>query len=178
LSSDQNIIALLLSEKDSHRGFAMLTEQYSERLYWHVRKMVNDHDDTNDLIQDIFIKVWTKKDNFRGDSNLFTWMYRIATNETLNFLNKKSRKMSVSMDQDYEVSSGRDVHPTDGDTIALKLKMAINRLPDKQRLVFNMRYFDEIKFQEISEITGTSVGALKASYHIAVKKIEDILNED
>ena len=147
-------------------------------MYWHVRKMVIDHDDANAVTQDVFIKVWKNIDSFREDAKLFTWIYRIATNECLNFLNKKKRKFlipihDVSAELTSKLDSGAHI---DGDEIQLKLQKALLKLPDKQRLVFNMKYFEELKFSEIAEITGTSEGALKASYHHAVKKIEEILN--
>lgn len=142
--------------------------------------MVIDHDDANDLTQDIFVKVWNNIASFREDSKLFTWIYRIATNECLNFLNKKKRKFLIPI---YDVTSELTAkvdseHYFSGDEIEKKLQKAILQLPNKQRLVFNMKYFEEMKFSEISEVTGTSEGALKASYHHAVKKIEEFLNED
>lgn len=142
--------------------------------------MVIDHDDANDLTQDIFVKVWSNLTKFRGDSSLFTWVYRIATNECLNFLQKKKRRFmlpiaDVSKELESKIDSGDMIT---GDEIQIKLQKALIKLPDKQRVVFNMKYFDEMKFDEISEITGTSVGALKASYHHAVKKIELFLSED
>lgn len=142
--------------------------------------MVIDHDDANDLTQDIFVKVWSNLTKFRGDSSLFTWVYRIATNECLNFLQKKKRRFmlpiaDVSKELESKIDSGDMIT---GEEIQIKLQKALIKLPDKQRVVFNMKYFDEMKFDEISEITGTSVGALKASYHHAVKKIELFLSED
>lgn len=142
--------------------------------------MVIDHDDSDDLVQDIFIKVWKNLDKFREDSKLFTWIYRIATNECLNFLNKKKNKFflpinDVAEELSTKIDNGGHIS---GDEIQMKLQKALLTLPNKQRLVFNMKYFDEMKFKDISEITGTSVGALKASYHIAVKKIEENLKID
>lgn len=141
--------------------------------------MVIDHDDTDDLVQDVFIKVWNNLSTFRKDSQLFTWLYRIATNESISFLNRKKLRNSISLNDNSE---SMDLLETlaespyfDGDKAQMKLQKALLSLPEKQRLVFNMKYFDDLKYEEISEILGTSVGALKASFHIAVKKIEQIL---
>ncbi len=143
--------------------------------------MVIDHDDANDLTQEIFIKVWNNLEKFKEESKLFTWIYRIATNECLNFLKKKQRRQMVSLeDQPHPelASAFTSGSLISGDDIEMKLQQALLKLPDKQRLVFNLRYFDEMKFQEIAEITATSEGALKASYHHAVKKIEQFINTD
>lgn len=142
--------------------------------------MIIDHDDTNDLTQDIFVKVWNNIDSFREDAKLFTWIYRIATNECLNFLKKKKRKYLVPIHDVAGELAGKldEGGHISGDEIQLKLQKAVLKLPDKQRLVFNMKYFEEMKFSDISEVTGTSEGALKASYHHAVKKIEEFLNDD
>lgn len=160
-------------------GFNLLTREFQERIYWHVRKMVIDHEDANDLVQDIFVKIWKNLDKFREESKLYTWIYRIATNECLNFLSKKKRKFLIPVhDVAAELSSKLDNSANvDGDEIQLLLQKAILTLPDKQRVVFNLKYFDELKFEEIAEITQTSVGALKASYHLAVKKIEKYVHE-
>lgn len=159
-------------------GFNLLTRKYQERVYWHIRKMVIDHDDTNDLVQDVFIKIWKNIGSFRKDSNLFTWIYRIATNETLTFLAKKKKRFFIPIhDLSEELESKLEESDLiDGDEIQMKLQKALLKLPEKQRLVFNMKYFDELKFKDIAVITGTSVGALKASYHHATKKIEEYLN--
>jgi RNA polymerase sigma factor (sigma-70 family) len=155
----------------------MLVRSYQQRVYWHVRKMVIDHDDADDITQEVFIKVHKSIENFREDSQLFTWIYRIATNECLNFLNKKRRRFFLPIeDINPQLSAKIDSSDTiSGDEIQKKLQKALLHLPDKQRLVFNMRYFDDLSYENISEITNTSVGALKASYHHAVKKIEDYL---
>lgn len=142
--------------------------------------MVIDHDDTDDLVQEVFVKVWKNLGKFREDSKLYTWVYRIATNECLNFLRKKKRRFFVPIhDLEGELTEKltQNIVPT-GDEVQTKLQKALLKLPDKQRLVFNMKYFDDMKFTDIAEITGTSVGALKASYHHAVKKIEDLINTD
>lgn len=178
---EDNYIVERIRDKETRRyGFNLLVKTYQERVYWHVRKMVIDHEDANDLTQNIFIKIWNNLESFRAESGLFTWIYRIATNECLNFLKKKRRAYWVSMDT-MEGALTQKVNQGDhisGDEIQLKLQKALLKLPDKQRLVFNMKYFDELKFEEIAGITNTSVGALKASYHHAVKKIEKIIRED
>jgi len=157
----------------------MLVRGYQQRVYWHVRKMVIDHDDADDLTQEVFIKIHRYIDNFREDSQLFTWIYRIATNECLTFLDKKKRRFFLPIgDVERELTAKLDTssHVT-GDEIQMKLQKALLKLPDKQRLVFNMRYFEDLSYEEIAEITKTSVGALKASYHHAVKKIEEFLSQ-
>jgi RNA polymerase sigma-70 factor (ECF subfamily) len=146
-------------------------------LYWHIRKIVIGHDDTDDVLQNTFIKVWKGLESFKGESRLYTWMYRIATNEALSLLRQKQRQRTSSIHPiEYELSRQleSDEYFT-GDEIQLKLQQAILTLPEKQRLVFNMRYYDETPYEEMSEILETSVGALKASYHIAAKKIEELL---
>ncbi|MFT7031952.1 MAG: RNA polymerase sigma factor (sigma-70 family) [Cyclobacteriaceae bacterium] len=177
---DKDLIEKIQNPDTRNYGFNLLVREYQERIYWHVRKMVIDHDDSDDLVQDIFIKVWKNFDKFREDSKLYTWIYRIATNECLNFLNKKKNKFflpinDVASELATKIDSGGHIS---GDEIQMKLQKALLKLPNKQRLVFNMKYFDEMKFKDISEITGTSVGALKASYHLAVKKIEENLKID
>jgi len=171
-------LLLKLKDPDSiNYGFNLLVRKYQQKIYWHIRKMVIDHDDTDDLVQDVFIKVWKHVGNFREDAQLYTWIYRIATNECLNFLRKKKNKFFLPIhDVQNELSEKLDSsHYIDGDEIQLKLQKALLKLPDKQRLVFNMKYFDEMKYEEISEITNTTVGSLKANYHHAVKKIEAFL---
>lgn len=157
----------------------MLVRAYQQRVYWLVRKMVIDHDDSDDITQEVFIKIHKAIDNFREDSQLYTWIYRIATNECLSFLNKKKRRFFLPIeDVSKELSSRIDTAPDiTGDEIQKKLQKAILTLPDKQRLVFNMKYFEDLPYEDISEITNTSVGALKASFHHAVKKIEEYLSE-
>ncbi len=161
-------------------AFALLVKDYKERLYWHIRKMVIVHDDADDLLQNTFLKAWNHLDNFRGDSSLYTWLYRIATNETLNFLNKRKEAL-LNEASDLETMLGNHVE-TDplftGDEIQKRLQKCILALPDKQRLVFNMKYFDNLTYDQISEITGTSVGALKASYFHAVRKIEAFIKNE
>lgn len=160
-------------------AFNAVVRKYSERLYWHVRRFLCSHDDTNDLMQDIFIKVWKALPSFRGESNMFTWIYRIATNEVLNHLRKQKFLGLVELESSSErlIKKIDDDPYFNGDALQRELHKAIQRLPEKQRLVFNMRYFDELKYEEIAEITGTSVGALKASYHHAYNKIKAELEE-
>jgi RNA polymerase sigma-70 factor (ECF subfamily) len=162
------------------KAFETIVSYYSEKLYRQIRKMVMSHDDANDLLQNTFLKAWTSIDLFRGDAKLSTWLYRIAFNESITFLNKQHAQPSISLD-DQEAFLADKLESDeyfDGDAIQLKLQKAILSLPDKQRVVFNLRYYDEMPYDEMSEILGTSVGALKASYHHATKKIEEFLNRD
>ncbi len=177
---DQELIEKLAGDDTRNFAFNQLVRKYQERIYWHVRKMVIDHDDADDVVQEVFIKVWKNLHRFRQDSQLYTWIYRIATNECLNFLKKKRRVslLSLSDYQDVLISKLDLAVQVDGDMIEMKLQKALLKLPDKQRMVFNMKYFDDMKYQDIAAITETSVGSLKASYHHAVKKIEEILNHD
>jgi len=175
---DSEILEKFARESTRDEAFNLLLNKYQQKIYWHIRRLVIDHDDTDDLVQDVFIKVWKGLANFRSDSQLFTWLYRIATNESITFLNRKKLRNSVSLDESagYELAETLADSPYfDGDKAQMKLQKALLTLPEKQRLVFNMKYFDDLKYEEISEILGTSVGALKASFHIAVKKIEHIL---
>ncbi|WP_256004244.1 MULTISPECIES: RNA polymerase sigma factor [Pedobacter] len=178
---DAEILKKFSSPETRDEAFNLLIQKYKQKLYWHIRRLVIDHDDTDDLVQDVFVKVWKNLANFRSDSQLYTWLYRIATNESITFLNKKKQQNNTSLDEvSGELERTLLASPYfDGDKLQLKLQKALLTLPEKQRLIFNMKYFDELKYEEISEITGTSVGALKASFHIAVKKIEAfMLNED
>jgi RNA polymerase sigma factor (sigma-70 family) len=174
---DKELLNKIRNPETRNYGFNMLVRSYQQRVYWHVRKMVIDHDDADDITQEVFIKVHKSIETFREDSQLFTWIYRIATNECLNFLNKKRRRFFLPIeDISAQLSAKIDSSDTmSGDEIQKKLQKALLHLPDKQRLVFNMRYFDDLSYENISDITKTSVGALKASYHHAVKKIEDYL---
>jgi RNA polymerase sigma-70 factor, ECF subfamily len=179
-ANDKDIVAGIKSDNKTEQAFKFLVEKYQERLYMHIRKMVISHADTDDLLQETFIKAYRGIDKFREDSSLFTWLYRIATNETLNFIKKKKRSY-VFTASDYEdqlILSLKGDEYFDGDEAAYKLQQAILKLPEKQRLVFNMKYYDDLKYDEISEILNTSVGALKASYHHAVKKIEENLRSE
>ncbi|MFM8912134.1 MAG: RNA polymerase sigma factor [Flammeovirgaceae bacterium] len=172
---DKELLLKIRTEETRNYGFNMLVRTYQQRVYWHVRKMVIDHDDADDLTQEIFIKIHKYIDSFREDSQLFTWIYRIATNECLSFLNRKKKRFFLPIeDVTQQLSTKIDKDPDlDGDEIQKRLQKAILQLPEKQRLVFNMKYFEDLPYEQISEITDTSVGALKASYHHAVKKIEE-----
>lgn len=178
--TDQELLDKLSHADSKNYGFNLLVREYQERIYWHIRKMVIDHEDADDLVQEVFVKVWKNIGKFRSDAKLYTWIYRIATNECLNFLKKKKNRFFIPIhDVQGELIEKLESSPLiSGDEIQQKLQKELLKLPNKQRLVFNMKYFDEMKFTEISEITGTSVGALKASYHLAVKKIEENLKED
>jgi len=174
---DKDLLIKIKNPETRNYGFNMLVRTYQQRVYWHVRKMVIDHDDADDITQEVFIKIHKSIETFREDSQLFTWIYRIATNECLNFLNKKRRRFFLPI-EDISAQLSAKIDSSDnlsGDEIQKKLQKALIQLPDKQRLVFNMRYFDDLTYEDMSEITNTSVGALKASYHHAVKKIEDYL---
>jgi len=174
---DAEILRKFQDERTRNEAFNLLLKKYQQKLYWHVRRMVIDHDDADDLIQDTFVKVWKNLPGFRSDAQLYTWMYRIATNECITFLNKKKQKNNIPLDDvSYELADTlADSSYFNGDQAQLKLQQAILTLPEKQRLVFNMKYFDDMKYEEMSEVLGTSVGALKASFHLAVKKIESFL---
>ena len=174
---DAEILSKFQDEKTRNAAFNLLLNKYQQKIYWHIRRMVIDHDDADDLVQDVFIKVWKNLPGFRNDSQLYTWMYRIASNECITFLNKKKQKNNVSLDDvAYELADTlADSSYFDGDKAQRKLQEALLTLPDKQRLVFNMKYYEDMKYEEISEVVGTSVGALKASFHLAVKKIEAFL---
>jgi len=172
--SDTEILSKFQDEKTRNEAFNLLLQKYQQKIYWHVRRMVVNHDDADDLVQDVFVKIWKNLPGFRSDAQLYTWMYRIATNECITFLNKKKQKNNIPLDDvSYELAESlADSTYLSGDKVQLKLQQALVTLPDKQRLVFNMKYYDDMKYEEISEVLGTSVGALKASFHLAVKKIE------
>jgi RNA polymerase sigma factor (sigma-70 family) len=174
---DSEILALFANPTHREAAFAQLVRKYQSKLYWHVRKMVVGHDDADDLLQEIFLKVWRALPGFRQDAQLYTWLYRIATNECLGFLTSKKRKFFLPMtDAGEELAAKLEADESlGGDAIERKLQRAILTLPDKQRLVFNLRYYDEMPYEQMAEVTGTSVGALKASYHHAAKKIEDFM---
>ena len=177
----QSLFVKALKQSDSKdEAFTRLVQEYKERLYWHIRKIVLDHDDANDVVQNTFIKVHLNIENFNENSTLFTWMYRIATNEALNFIKSKAKKMGLKNQEWIEaISENLEADPFfDGDEAALILQKEISKLPEKQRIVFNMKYFDGMNYDSISEILDTSVGALKASYHHAVKKIKNKLTND
>ena len=172
--SDEEILKRFREEGGQNYAFNLLVRKYGQKLYWVVRRLVIDHDDTDDLMQNVWVKVWQNLESFKAESQLYTWLYRISANEALTFLNKKKKKFFLSLvDVEAELSEKVEADPgISGDEIQLKLQKAILSLPEKQRLVFQMRYYDEMPYEEMSQVLGTSVGALKASYHHAAKKIE------
>jgi RNA polymerase sigma-70 factor (ECF subfamily) len=174
---DELLLMQFRTDGMKESGFTAIIKKYQEKLYWHIRRMVVDHDDTNDVLQNVFIKVWNGLANFREDARLYTWLYKIATNESLSFLEQKKKKAAVSFSDVEEGLSNTIKADKDFDASRLewKLQLAIQQLPEKQRLVFNMRYYDELPYSEMSQILETSEGALKASYHHAAKKIEDFI---
>ena len=177
--TDAQLLEIFSEPARRENAFNLIVGKYQERLYWHIRKIVIDHDDTDDILQNTFIKAWNGLADFRQDSGLYTWLYRIATNESLTFLNQKKRRFLlplVSIEKQLSDSLNSDEY-FNGDELQMKLQKALLTLPEKQRIVFNMKYFDEMKYEDLAEILGTSVGALKASYHHAVKKVEKYMLE-
>ena len=178
-ASDSELLSQFRDPALKERAYTTLIRKYQEKLYWHIRRMVVDHDDANDVLQNVFIRVWKGLENFREDSQLYTWLYRIATNECLTFLEQQKKRASVSLSDDDSGLSDkvRADEGFDANKLEWKLQLAIQQLPEKQRLVFSLRYYDEMPYEEMSRVLDTSEGALKASYHHAVKKVEDyILN--
>lgn len=176
-NTDSEILALFREPATKEKAFNMLVKRFQERLYWHIRRMVVDHDDANDVMQNVFIRVWNALANFREDAQLYTWLYRIATNECLTFLEQQKKRATVSIN-DLESGLSNKVRADkdfDANKLEWKLQLAIQQLPDKQRVVFTLRYYDEMPYEEMSQVLETSAGALKASYHHAVKKIEDFI---
>lgn len=176
---EKQLVKDLQNPKKAHAAFDVLMRTYGEQIYWQIRKMVVSHDDANDLLQNVFVKAWKNIQNFRGDAKLSTWLHKIAVNESINFINKEKQRRNLENDDSdgHLLASLEADEFFDGDELQKEFQEAILKLPQKQRLVFNMRYFDEMKYEEISEILGTSVGALKASYHHAVKKISQSINK-
>jgi RNA polymerase sigma factor (sigma-70 family) len=175
--TDKELLTLFRNPDQKNYAFNLIVRKYQERLYWHIRKLIIVHDDTDDLLQNTFIKAWKSLENFREESQIYTWLYRIATNEALSFLKEKRKKFFLPI-VDVEKELGSNLEGDgyfDGDDLQLKLQKAILKLPEKQRIVFNMRYFDEMKYEDMAVILDTSVGALKASYHHAAKKIEKLM---
>ena len=180
MQDEAKLLTQLKLDDSKELAFKTLVKHYKERLYWHIRKIVLSHDDADDVLQNTFIKIFRNIDKFKGDSKLYTWMYRIATNESITFLNSKAKRNQVSnetLNENALQNLVADVY-FEGDEIQLKLQKAIAKLPRIQQLVFNMRYFDDIKYKDMSAILETSEGALKASYHIAIKKIKTYLQAD
>lgn len=177
LADDRELLLKFRVEATKEAAFTQIVRKYQEKLYWHIRRIVLDHDDANDVLQNVCIKVWKSLDNFREDSQLYTWLYRIATNESLTFLEQQKKKASVSL-SDVETGLSNKLKADryfDPGKLEWKLQLAIQALPEKQRLVFNLRYYDEMPYEEMSRVLETSEGALKASYHHAVKKIEEFM---
>ena len=177
MDSEKLLITQLQNAQTQDKAFRTLMGLYKERLYWHIRNIVKSHNDADDVLQNAFIKVYRNISNFKGDSKLYSWMYRIVTNESITHLNKKAKQQQVSV-EDVQIQLAASLHADNyfsGDEIQEKLQKALVLLPTKQQLVFNMKYFDNMKYDDISDVLGTSVGALKASYHHAVKKIEHYL---
>ena len=176
---EKKILEMLREDSISkRRAFEAIVNNFSEKLYWQIRHMVLSHDDANDILQNTFIKAWLNIDSFMGYSKISTWLYRIAVNETLTFLNRQQKTLSIDIEsEEVDIKNILESDPYfDGDETEIMLQEAIAALPDKQKLVFNMKYFNEMTYEEISEALGTSVGALKASYHIAVKKIKSFFD--
>jgi len=174
---DQELLHQFKQADTKEKAFTAIIKKYQEKLYWHIRRMVVDHDDANDVLQNMFIKVWKGLDNFREDSQLYTWLYRIATNESLTFLEQRKKRAAVSL-SDVEGTLSNKVKADsnfDANKLEWKLQLAIQQLPEKQKAVFNLRYYDEMPYEEMSRVLETSEGALKASYHHAAKKIEDFI---
>ena len=176
---DSELLIQFRNPSTREKAFTAIIKKYQEKLYWHIRRMLVDHEDTNDVLQNVFIRVWNGLDNFREDAQLYTWLYRIATNESLTFIEQQKKRAAISLDEVESSISNKvqaDKH-FDPNKLEWKLQVAIQQLPEKQRVVFNLRYYDEMPYEEMSRVLETSEGALKASYHHAVKKIEDyILN--
>jgi len=177
---DSELLHQFRQPETKERAYTAIIKKYQEKLYWHIRRMVVDHEDANDVLQNMLIKVWNALDNFREDSQLYTWLYRIATNESLTFMEQRKKRTSVSFGDVEESLSNKIVADKDFDANKLewKLQLAIQQLPEKQRAVFNLRYYDEMPYEEMSRVLETSEGALKASYHHAVKKIEDFIKNN
>lgn len=174
---DEEILNQFQQAATKEKAFSMLVKKYQERLYWHVRRMVVNHEDANDVLQNVFVKVWKNLDSFRKDSMLYTWLYRIATNESLTYLEQQKKRSSLSISDHESALSNmlKSEKGFDANKLEWKLQMAIQTLPDKQKAVFNLRYYDEMPYEKMSEVLDTSVGSLKASYHHAAKKIEEFI---
>ena len=177
--NEKEIVVLLQDPARQREAFARIVKEYSEQLYWQIRRLVLTHEDANDILQNTFIKAWTNIEYFRGDAKMSTWLYRIALNECLTFLNKQRASQQLSINEAETETMNQLESDTyfDGDETQKIFLQAVKQLPDKQQMIFNLKYFKEMKYEEISEILGTSIGALKASYHHAVKKIESFLEK-
>lgn len=175
LQENKELIERLRQPETCRQAFNEVMRLYAEPVYRQIRRMVESHDDASDILQNTFLKAWQSIENFRGDAKLTTWLYKIALNESITHLQRERKRLSLSLDDEesHLVNLIEADEWTDGDALEKKLRKAVATLPEKQRMVFNMKYYDEMKYEQISEILGTSVGALKASYHLAVKKIEN-----
>lgn len=178
--TEEEILINFKANIEKEKAFSALMDLYKKRLYWHIRRMVIDHEDTNDVLQNVFIKVWKNLDNFRGEAGLYTWLYRIASNETFTFLKREKKRKTLSLsDDEFDLSNSikadRHFNPA---KIEWKMQLAIQKLPTKQKEVFSLRYYDEMPYAEIAKLLDTSEGALKASYHHAIKKIQEYLTGD
>ena len=179
-TSDTELLVQFRNPLTKEKAFTSIIKKYQEKLYWHVRRMVIEHEDANDVLQNVFIKVWNGLENFREDSQLYTWFYRIATNESLTFLEQQKKKSAVRLN-DVENGLANKVvadQNFDANRLEWKLQLAIQQLPEKQKIVFNLRYYDEMPYEEMSRVLDTSEGALKASYHHAVKKVEEFIKNN
>jgi len=179
-ATDTELLIQFRDPVTKEKAYTAIIKKYQEKLYWHIRRMVVDHDDANDVLQNVFIRVWKGLENFREDSQLYTWLYRIATNESLTFIEQQKKRSAVSLNDDEAGLSNKvkaDQH-FDFQKLEWKLQLAIQQLPEKQRVVFNLRYYDEMPYEEMSKVLETSEGALKASFHHAVKKIEDYIKNN
>ena len=175
--SDTELLLQFREPATKEKAYTAIIKKYQEKLYWHIRRMVVSHDDTDDVLQNVFIRVWKGLENFREDSQLYTWLYRVATNECLTFLEQQKKRAVVSL-SDIEPALTEKIkadHNFDANKLEWKLQLAIQQLPEKQRVVFQLRYYDEMPYEEMSRVLDTSEGALKASYHHAVKKIEEYI---
>ncbi|HRO42025.1 MAG TPA: sigma-70 family RNA polymerase sigma factor [Flavipsychrobacter sp.] len=179
-TEDHMILVSFKNERTREIAFTQLVTKYQERLYWHIRRMVAEHEDTNDILQNVFIKVWKSLHNFREEANLYTWLYKIATNEAITWMEQQKKRTFISLnDEENSVTNKLEAQKGfDANKLEWRLQLAIQSLPEKQRAVFNLRYYEEMPYEEMSKVFDTSVGALKASYHHAVKKIETFLIND
>ena len=179
-ADDKELLYEFRQPETKEKAFTAIIKKYQEKLYWHIRRMVIDHDDSNDVLQNMFIKVWNGLSNFREDSQLYTWLYRIATNESLTFLEQSRKRSAISLSDVEDGLSNKVIADKnfDANKLEWKLQLAIQQLPEKQRIVFNLRYYDEMPYEEMSRVLETTEGALKASYHHAAKKIEDYIRNN
>lgn len=177
---DRDLLMAFREEATKEAAYTRIVRKYQEKLYWHIRRLVINHEDANDVLQNVYIKVWKYLENFREEANLYTWLYRIATNETLTFLEKEKKRtaLSISDDESGLANKLKSESGFDPNKLEWKLQQAIQSLPEKQRLVFTLRYYDEMPYDEMAGVLETSAGALKASYHHAVKKVEEFLRRD